>query len=177
VQYKPFRIERMLADARGAAPADGSAGDAVAAFRRHLAALVADDEGRRLTRAAAELGAAMETMEKAAQAVLAAAESIDDGVRTRGCRPGGRGCALAPEMQRRVAQIYEACNFQDLAGQRIGKVIALLAHLEEQLAHVADGLDLAQAAHARPRDVLVNGPRLDGDSGHASQSDIDAMFD
>ena len=27
----------------------------------------------------------------------------------------------------------------------------------------------------RPRG-LINGPRLDGDSGHASQRDIDAMF-
>src|SRR6185437_3766196 len=102
--------------------------DSVAALKRSLASLVTDEDGRRLSRAAAELGAAIESMEKAAQIVLAAAESIDDGVRTLRC-----------------AQIYEACNFQDLAGQRIGKVIALLGHLEEQLAHVAAG-----GGHATP---------------------------
>ena len=31
-----------------------------------------------------------------------------------------------------------------------------------------------QAGHGRPR--LLNGPKLDGDPGHASQHDIDAMF-
>jgi hypothetical protein len=31
------------------------------------------------------------------------------------------------------------------------------------------------AQHARGRS-LINGPKLDGDAGHASQHDIDAMF-
>ncbi|MGB9400589.1 MAG: hypothetical protein WCB69_15555 [Pseudolabrys sp.] len=36
-------------------------------------------------------------------------------------------------MQDHVVRIYEACNFQDLAGQRIGKVITMLIMLEERL--------------------------------------------
>jgi chemotaxis protein CheZ len=175
VQHKQFRIEKMLASGRDQPPAVVPAEDPVATFKRSLAALVADDDGRRLTRAAAELGAAIESMEKATQVVLAAAESIDDGVRTMSDDATGPGCERAPEMQRRIAQIYEACNFQDLAGQRIGKVIALLAHLEEQLAHVT-----GHVSHAAPavdtQDGLINGPRLDGASGHVSQSDIDLLF-
>jgi len=174
LQHKQFRIEKMLADEHGPAPAIEAASDKMAALRRDLAALVADDDGRRLTRAAAELGAAIESMEKATQVVLAAAESIDDGVRTRACRPAGLACALAPEMQQRIAQIYEACNFQDLAGQRIGKVIALLADLEEQLAHVvADGGRIAAPA---PQSALINGPRLDGAVGHVDQTGVDLLF-
>jgi len=40
-----------------------------------------------------------------------------------------------------------------------------------------------QGARARDRDTregadkLLNGPKLDGDVGHASQDDIDALFD
>ena len=111
-------------------------------------------------------------MEKAAQVVLTAAESIDDGVRTI------VGGDAAPDIQHRIAQLYEACNFQDLAGQRIGKVIALLAHLEEQLAHVV-GEWRANAAVAalETRDgSLINGPRLDGATGHVDQRAVDALF-
>jgi chemotaxis protein CheZ len=167
VQQKQFRIEKMLSARRGLAH-DADA-DAVTALKRSLAGLVADEDGRRLTRAAAELGAAVESMEKATQAVLAAAESIDDGMRSN---MSGAGREIA---QQRIAQIYEACNFQDLAGQRIGKVIELLGHLEEQLAQVADG-----AVHDGTRDKrdggLINGPRLDGASGHVDQGAVDALF-
>jgi chemotaxis protein CheZ len=78
-------------------------------------------------------------------------------------------------MQQRIAQIYEACNFQDLAGQRIGKVIALLGHLEEQLAHVAEGR-AHDAVATESGDGLINGPRLDGASGHVDQRDVDRLF-
>jgi chemotaxis protein CheZ len=175
VQQKQFRIERMLTAGRAIATEPDA--DSVAALKRSLASLVNDADGRRLTRAAAELGAAVESMEKAAQTVLAAAESIDDGMRSMSCAHAtGAGCELAPDIQERIAQIYEACNFQDLAGQRIGKVIALLGHLEEQLAHVAAGD--AQDDRTEARDGgLINGPRLDGASGHVDQQSVDLLFD
>jgi chemotaxis protein CheZ len=174
VQQKEFRIERMLSNRRGAAPETAT----LASLKRNIDSLMSDVDGRCLTRAAAELGAAVESMEKAAQAVLAAAESIDDGMRAMSCAHlPGAGCELAPEMQERIAQIYEACNFQDLAGQRIGKVIDLLGHLEQQLAHVATG-DVHETAAIEKRDGgLINGPRLDGASGHVDQRSVDLMFD
>ena len=176
MQQKQFRIERMLTAGGAIAPAVAPDPASVAALKRSLASLVNDGDGRRLTRAAAELGAAVESMEKAAQTVLAAAESIDDGMRAMSClHAGGAGCERAPDIQERIAQIYEACNFQDLAGQRIGKVIALLGHLEEQLAHVAAG-DAQDAAAETHDGGLINGPRLDGASGHVDQRDVDLLF-
>lgn len=178
MQQKEFRIEKMLSVRRGVTQDAGGDSDAatVASLKRSLASLMRDADGRRLTRAAAELGAAVESMEKAAQTVLAAAESIDDGVRAlSGAGAADPGCEVAPEMQQRIAQIYEACNFQDLAGQRIGKVIALLGHLEEQLAHVAEGR-AHDAAATESGDGLINGPRLDGASGHVDQRDVDRLF-
>ena len=176
MQQKQFRIERMLSSRRGIAHEPDA--DAVTALKRSLASLVSDEEGRRLTRAAAELGAAVESMEKAAQSVLAAAESIDDGVNAMSCaQASGTGCEVAPEIKQRLAQIYEACNFQDLAGQRIGKVIALLGHLEEQLAHVAAGHAHDTAAGAKRDGGLINGPRLDGAAGHVDQDSVDRLFD
>lgn len=171
MQQKQFRIEKLLAGRRALTQEPEPAADAVTEFKRNLACLVSDDEGRRLTRAAAELGAAVESMEKAAQVVLTAAESIDDGVRIIA---GGDG---APEIQHRIAQLYEACNFQDLAGQRIGKVIALLAHLEEQLTHVVGECgDVAVTMLGKSGGGLINGPRLDGAAGQVDQHAVDLLF-
>ena len=179
MQQKEFRIEKMLSVRRGVTQDAGGDSDAatVASLKRSLASLMRDADGRRLTRAAAELGAAVESMEKAAQTVLAAAESIDDGMRTMPCaQMSGAGCDIAPEMQERIAQIYEACNFQDLAGQRIGKVIALLGHLEEQLAHVSAGAPEDAATIEKRDGGLINGPRLDGAPGHVDQRSVDLLF-
>ncbi|MGN6570361.1 MAG: protein phosphatase CheZ [Pseudolabrys sp.] len=174
MRQKEFRIEKLLSARRGVAPET----DTVASLKRNIGSLMSDEDGRCLSRAAAELGAAVESMEKAAQAVLAAAESIDDGMRGMSCAQGpDAGCEIAPEMQARIAQIYEACNFQDLAGQRIGKVIDLLGHLEEQLAHVAAGDAHAPATIERRDGGLINGPRLDGASGHVDQRSVDLLFD
>jgi chemotaxis protein CheZ len=85
------------------------------------------------------------------------------------------------EVQDHVVRIYEACNFQDLAGQRIGKVIAMLMTVEERLVamiqrHSGAGAQPVHASKLAPSTELINGPRLDGASGDASQLDIDAMF-
>ena len=90
---------------------------------------------------------------------------------------------LAQDIQEHVVRVYEACNFQDLAGQRIGKVIATLVMVEEQLSAMIENSNKVAGA-ARPDSVaapqpsgdLLNGPRLDGAGGHATQQDIDLMF-
>jgi len=175
VQQKRFRIEQVLASERGHAAREC---DEAASLRRSLATLVVDADGRRLTRAAAELGAAIETIEKAAQIVLCGAESIDDGVRALAATgTTGDGRRLARDLQERVQRIYEACNFQDLAGQRISKVIELLADLDAELTRVVSD---AAAVPAPPRELqgdgLMNGPRLDGAAGHVTQTDVDLLF-
>ena len=88
--------------------------------------------------------------------------------------------------QERVISIFEACNFQDLTGQRINKVMNTMKFIENHITVMMDiwgGVD-AIKAHAPPivderegDDKLLNGPKLDGDDGHASQNDIDALFD
>jgi chemotaxis protein CheZ len=148
---------------------------------RELAALLNDGNDRRMARAAGELGAAVEGMEKATQKILASAEVVDDCARALAAAlSNDYHHGLAQDVQDHVVRIYEACNFQDLAGQRIGKVIALLIMIEEKLAAMiacnsGTGAQLAETKLALGTD-LINGPRLDGAAGHASQRDIDAMF-
>ena len=88
-----------------------------------------------MTRAAGELGAAIDGMEKATQKILKSTEVIDESARTLAAAlktDYERG--LAQDIQDQVVQIYEACNFQDLAGQRIGKVIETLTMIEDTVA-------------------------------------------
>jgi chemotaxis protein CheZ len=194
VQRKTFRIEQTLPGPR-TAPAherrivtDDSAlkrelahiHELIAAQKRALAALISDGKERRMTRAAGELGAAIDGMEQATHNILKAAEGID--VNTRALAAAlksehERGLAL--DIQDHVVHVFEACNFQDLAGQRIGKVITMLGGIEQQLAAMLAqfGSVASVAVVPKPADGLINGPKLDGDTGHASQHDIDAMFD
>jgi chemotaxis protein CheZ len=135
-----------------------------------------------MARAAGELSAAVEGMESATQKILASAEVIDDCARAlASALTDDYHHGLAQDVQDHVVRIYEVCNFQDLAGQRIGKVIATLIMVEQQLAqmierHQQSGEIEQPAANNSSSDALINGPRLDGAAGHVSQQDIDAMF-
>jgi len=203
VQQKLFRIEQMAGERRAHAPAHpapthphhidpgeqaalkrelAQLREAFARSARELAALLNEGKERRLTRAAGELGAAVDAMEKAADKILQSAEIVDDCAKALAfARMTDYERSLAQEIQEHVVRIYEACNFQDLTGQRIGKVIATLGLIEERLTEAVAHNKFPAAANRAPaaasaRD-LVNGPRLDGDAGHASQRDIDALFD
>ncbi len=93
---------------------------------------------------------------------------------------------LSEEIQERVVSIFEACNFQDLTGQRISKVMTTMKFIENHITVMMDiwgGVDAIKThappiVDAREGDArLLNGPKLEGDVGHASQNDIDALFD
>jgi len=153
--------------------------DAIARNRQELTALIGTSKERRMARAAGELGAAVAGMEIATQKILHQAEGIDECARALAATLKDdykRG--LAQDIQDHSVQIYEACNFQDIAGQRIANVIETLNLIEEQLSAMltrCDGGAAGPVAKAA-ENGLINGPKLDGDTGHASQIDIDGMF-
>ena len=85
-----------------------------------------------------------------------------------------------------VTRIFEACNFQDLTGQRIGKVTNTLKFIEEHILRLmtiwggieqfAELVPPAEAEREQNRN-LVNGPMLEGErGGYVSQKEIDEMF-
>ena len=195
MQRKVFRIEQMAGDRRARAPAPAPAPDAPATSHelaciretladnmRALSTLLHEGKERRMTRAAGELGAAVDAMEKSTHKILQSAEIIDDCAKAlAAAQKTDFETGLTQDIQDHLVRIYEACNFHDLAGQRIGKVIGTLGLVEDRLADmIARATSLpasAGAPAAEPRRELINGPRLDGDSGHARQRDIDALFD
>jgi chemotaxis protein CheZ len=187
VQQKVFRIEAMLGKPRAARahapkPAENvheanykhelaAVREAIARSERELAAL---RHGVPASRLQQELGAAISGMDDATQKILHATEVIDESARAlQASLQNDYNRGLAQEVIEQTVKIYEACNFQDLSGQRINKAIAALKHVEQQIERLAD--IWGKVEHA-PGAKLINGPKLDEDSGHADQHDIDRMF-
>jgi chemotaxis protein CheZ len=137
-------------------------------------------------RASRELDAVVDSTERATQQILEAAENIDEAANTLSATlKHQQDQALTSDIRDHVVRIFEACNFQDVSGQRIAKVIATLTFVENRVSRMLeiwggrDALNDRTAAAATERNIeskLVNGPKLNGDRGHVSQQEIDAMF-
>jgi chemotaxis protein CheZ len=128
----------------------------------------------------------VDNTERATQQILEAAESIDEAANTLSATlKHEQEQALSSDIRDHVVRIFEACNFQDLSGQRIAKVLATLAFVENRVARMLeiwggpealDGYAAATLAEHDMETQLVSGPKLNGDAGHVSQQEIDAMF-
>lgn len=154
---------------RGGNGASGRDVNAVAAFDGAAS--------RTMPRIAHELNAVVEGSERATQKILTAAEEIDVTANNLSAALDGRiEQGLAQDIQDLVIKIFEACNFQDLIGQRVAKVLATLDFVEDHIARVLEEIKTAAAGTRRSGATALYGPRLDGDVGHASQDDVDAMF-
>ncbi len=121
----------------------------------------------------------------ATEDILNAAEEIDRANTLTALVKTEQERNLTRDILERVVQIFESCNFQDLTGQRINKVVATLKFIEDHIVKMMDiwgGIEALKdftpvAIAERDGDAkLLNGPRLADDAGHASQDDIDALF-
>ena len=133
-----------------------------------------------------ELGAVVGGTEEATQQILEAAEAIDQAASAM-CKVNSpdQQKILSQEISERVVSIFEACNFQDLTGQRISKVMSTMKFIENHITVMMDiwgGVDairahapaIVESAKATPScSTAEAGWRR----GHASQNDIDALFD
>ena len=163
--------------------------DAITRTKQEIAALHrSDSSGKGMRRVAGELDAVVEATEAATTTLLGALEEIEANANMlRGARLPKASQQNVDVIVDRVVTAYEACNFQDLTGQRISKIVGVLKFVEEHLDRMIEtwsGLDGFRdliAAVAEPAEdderSLLNGPKLAEDPGHVDQSDIDALFD
>jgi chemotaxis protein CheZ len=130
-----------------------------------------------LTRIAHELEEVVTSTDQATQKVLAAAEEIDQVANNLTAALRGKyELGLAHDIRDLVIRIFEACNFQDVAGQRVNKVLATLNFVEEHVARMLDEIKSPDVAARRDAAQHLHGPPLSTDSGHVSQAEIDALF-
>src|ERR1043165_8734727 len=145
--------------------------DAINRTKQEIAVLHGKSlDGEEMAKMTGELGAVVGGTEQATQQILEAAEAIDQAAPAlaRVTSPDQQRL-LSEEIQERVVAIFEACNFQDLTGQRISKVMATMRFTEHQITVMMDiwgGVD-AIRAHApgvvddRVGDArLLKGPKL-----------------
>lgn len=140
----------------------------------------------RLVSAASELDAIVKDTEMATHTILESAEQIDDLTMT--LKNSASSDFVADHVEQIafiVTKIFEACNFQDITGQRINKVVSTLEFVEERVHNMISiwgeeafaELPVPEVeAEAIPEDAdLLNGPQLDGEG--ISQDDIDKLFE
>ncbi len=193
---KVFRIEEMyLASQNGRAEpiadedygSDNARTRAVDRTRHEIAALRASGLTAPDSEVRQELNAVVGGADQSVQRILTAAEDIDEAANALlALLAREQDQALARAIRDQVARIFEACSFHDLAGQRIGKVLGTLQSVDDRITRMMDAWG-GSAAFVEPpaarlavgdeRTPPVNGPKLDGAPGHATQQDIDKLFD
>lgn len=161
--------------------------DAINRTKQEIATLHGKSfNGDEMAKVTGELGAVVGGTEEATQQILEAAEAIDQAATALAKGTSAdQQARLSEEIQDRVVGIFEACNFQDLTGQRISKVMTTMKFIEHHINVMMDiwgGVD-AIKQHTPPivdtrvgDERLLNGPKGPDDEGHASQDDIDALF-
>ncbi len=150
----------------------------VARVRREIASLKVVEISRdRIPQAHDELGHVVTATASATHTIMAAAEGI---LRA----PQEPLDAYRDQVNAKVVEIFEACSFQDITGQRITKVVEALSQLEQRLSRFAgavdarDPIERAQpeedARQARRQTLFLNGPQAEGAA--IDQGEIDKLF-
>lgn len=150
--------------------------DYITHVRNEIAALRANELMRdKLPMAHEELDCVVVATAGATNSIMTAAEAILGLPNDKNYRKG---------VESRMNDIFEACTFQDITGQRIRKVGDSLRQLETRLSRFATavkardeaGIDPAEMER-RVRDelLILNGPQIKGPA--TPQDAIDALFD
>ncbi len=161
--------------------------EAIAETKREIATLHVNGlHSAEMNRVTDELDAIVFGTEQATEQILEAAEIIDGNSTKLSKVLTGEEDQWTHEIQDAVVSVFEACNFQDLTGQRITKVVNVLRFIEERIVAMMDiwgGIEQFQEMEVvNPLEktgdaALLNGPALANEEGVASQDDIDALFD
>ncbi len=141
----------------------------IVSARSEISQIRPDDLKRdKLPRAGKELDAIVQATESATDQIMSAAEKImsDDPSDT---------------VSNACMDIFEACSFQDITGQRISKVVSTLEYIENYLekltaawGHEEDASLPEEAEDPDSEAGLLNGPALQGEG--IDQDFVDDMF-
>lgn len=121
-----------------------------------------------------ELSEVVKSVEDATNTILDTTEAIQNAA------ANSKDDALKQQMMEYTTKIFEACNFQDLTGQRIKKVTNTLEYIEKAVQKIltlpiAKGAKPVKGKKTEDKGTLLNGPQS-SDSA-PSQNDIDKLFD
>ena len=162
--------------------------EAIARIKQEIVALrVGPFHGPGPGRATRELDAVAAGAERATQQIITAAEGIEDAAATlTACLQHGQQKALAQDiLDHVISASSRPAIFRTSSSQRINKVVETLSFIERRVERMVESWsslaafseDTIAAIVARGlNNDRLEGPKLDGDPGHASQEDVDALF-
>jgi Chemotaxis protein len=150
----------------------------ISTMKSDLAALrLADMRHQKLPTAGRELDAVVEATEEATNTIMGAAETI------MAADPSDPE-AYQTLVNDKIIEIFEACSFQDISGQRIRKVVETLDHIDKRINGLVEKLKLVNLDPAgeeeetdeerRRRELILHGPQFKGEG--VNQDDIDSLF-
>jgi chemotaxis protein CheZ len=156
-----------------------SVADYIKHIRREIGMLRPNELCRdRLPSVHQELGSIVTATASATHTIMTAAEEI-----LGSGEPPGDG--YRNQVETKLLEIFEACSFQDITGQRIGRVVDALNQIEKRLGRFASAVNARDTnaapdpeetlRQARREMLLLNGPQDEADA--IAQDDIDRLFD
>jgi chemotaxis protein CheZ len=181
------RIEASIGGKRSVEPVDRIRFDliemskAISRTKAEIASIKPDaDHHGKFGEASEELDSVVQATEIATSDILACAERIQEMAWT--LREQGVESEVCDLLDANATEVYTACSFQDITGQRTRKVIQVLRYLEDRINAMIsiwglDGAMAAEAAEARAVDgdkALLNGPAKPGHG--MDQADVDMVM-
>lgn len=152
-------------------------------IRREIAAIRRPGEsGDRFDQMSDELDAIVEHTESATNAIMENVEAIGEAVeQARALTAEAAVLEVLGRVDDHAGEIFTACSFQDITGQRITKVVRSLKFVEERVNALIGIWGREALAKVLPDEAgrtgdaaLLNGPQLAGQG--VSQDDVDRMF-
>jgi chemotaxis protein CheZ len=151
----------------------------ITTMKAEIGALQANDlKSQRIPAAGRELDLIVQSTADASNAIMECAEAIM-------AADASDPAAYKAFVDAKMIQLFEACSFQDLTGQRVRKVVDTLRQIEARVTRFATAINARDIAgyvdeaerqrEERARALLLNGPQ---DASKAvSQSNVDLLFE
>lgn len=149
--------------------------DAIARMRREIAAIKPPSQ---IIAATVELEQVVNATEQATSEILQAAEEVQEVAWT--LREKGVEADACELLDQRATEIYTACSFQDITGQRMEKVVKVLHFIEQRLNAMIEACGTRGAIDEilpSPEKIdaqLLNGPGPEGEG--LKQDDVDRVL-
>ena len=150
--------------------------------RTEIAAIKPDEPGNnRIMAATEDLDAIVTATERATNDILSAAERIQE--ICENLREQGSEADLLDSLEEDITNIFLACSFQDITGQRITKVVKSVTYVEDRVNALIsvwgkdeiDRIEVKADVEKTDDEKLLRGPALEGEG--ISQDEIDKLFD
>lgn len=131
-----------------------------------------------------QLDAIVAATEQATDTILQSAEAIAESLGSLQALEQPEIEEPAAAIEAEIGNIFEACSFQDITGQRVNKVVRSLNYVDDRvnnMVRIVGQSAVCQAAPDAPTldrvddDIALSGPALSEEG--ATQDEIDRLFD